>query len=1628
MSLELFINSGSITEIDLSRIDGVRFEDAFSVSSTTCATLYYNVQDFSIPPVTPVGVLNIPETNYFMFDENAASDWNATTPTKIRISLKALGRILDRTNYQQKLFDIIKNRRVDSEITLTKLPTLNDSDPKSLKKFKITEANYLERTYDDDGQKFYSLEWGGTDLTETADFTGLFDYLPSSEDRKDGFFTLTVQQLDSEVNNDEPPSQGDELLICIKPSAKYGLLDVVDANFDNLNIDNVDVISGSMDVLEISSSITINGELLPNVFGISPKPIDSTVFKFSETTWNYDNVFYGIVGSIPSEGYFMFDQDSSINGEYGDSQWRNSKPKNIRINLKSFDNSLESDTVFKNKLFDILKNGYGGSKISVYQQVGNDIDVQAYKEFEIEYMFYLEKRIIDGVPYYYEILWGEKDFRETEDRGYFDGNIDKLDTALSDKNTTGFFEIKVKQTNPDITRTYTNPPIQGQDFKVIVDVKAIPSKEITFITESRDYVVPSWAKKLTIYAVGAGGGGGAGSNGFGHHPGMGLLENAYIDQTTGEPVYDDSSVDERFSTPEFLEKIGHEVVTGGGGGAGGSVVIAEYDIKDAITDTASIQAEITRMQTRVGVINNIYAQRELYLETDGADGLYIPEEEIKVLMDEANKLNADIQKLQLQLAVDTGGIPANSILTVLVGSPGKGGKGRIEIDDHPIDTELIRESNDNISILDYYKREEYNQSTMWKSLWFQREFPRLPQKSNAVQVFGKLALAEKTLNEIGSDLITGFLTGKITLITLGFAGQLLEKLIGAGYDANLEVGPETNMTVDSDKDIRKQIRYLLKRFGNNPNAIADAEEAGLIPKGSYGMFYNIMFSQNHFSINEYLKFENQLAYEKLIKLQERVKDAVESGIHINEAFRGFNWLKYTALINTLLAPNDASDVALKDFILLDIIQSLRTNTDLINEAADNYKGNLKDLLGRIGLYEYLQFNVMDITTENGRDIYNLYSAFYGHGKPGFMFDKTVDEDTLDIYAKHKLGIIRNSYIYQRILNSLHIDEYAKQIYPIKYTGPNSGGIIAAASSFGIGVGATTLLNNIPQLSFVMPYLSTLTNFASAMIDLTTSNEIIAHTKIYSNFNKNGISMVSPHPTSIPRGLTLDIDSGYTYTYETIRRNPKKFYHSKQAHSANDSRQQGKNGGNTEIYLNKTVDLTQTSECILRASGGIGGSSGYAYRGMLNPLARSLGENFDAYSTFIVPGGYGPAQIPFSKRSKSSTLINGGPGAYGIAAPTLTTWTFSLPDKYISASTEVSNTYKLILQLEAEYQESIRQNGSDPILAARIADLYSKLEELQAIMESDGNIRIDFGNLSLDQDTFKANVALSLPNIYGKNNGEVDYYSNLRLSLMPFYGKSSSLFNKTEKNTTYQIDGFINDRPPGIGIGVIGSSDKLNLEGYKKISETPMPSPPGGGGGCGVTWQLLDMRDTKVPYFYAKNYPNRVDQYKIQSEILKSQVYLGLGGKILLGNTNRQQYIFRDTDPTTGELIEIEIKNGGNGGFGEYYATDGTRITARKQIENKPIIERLNNDLSVNYELPEDVSDRWGVGGGGGAAHYETNWNNRPLVSTFTEQPPLDPFSPQYDTYYLKNHGEYFHNPVQDGADGGPGVVVIVAEP
>lgn len=550
MSLELFINSGSITEIDLSRIDGVRFEDAFSVSSTTCATLYYNVQDFSIPPVTPVGVLNIPETNYFMFDENAASDWNAATPTKIRISLKALGRILDRTNYQQKLFDIIKNRRVDSEITLTKLPTLNDSDPKSLKKFKITEANYLERTYDDDGQKFYSLEWGGTDLTETADFTGLFDYLPSSEDRKDGFFTLTVQQLDSEVNNDEPPSQGDELLICIKPSAKYGLLDVGDSTFDTINVDNILITSASLDSLIVNGnttldSISISGSLLIN--GKKFEELLNTQTDYGSLLLNYDNDTTTNPVTLPpylnsNKSYFK------LNGN-----WVNVPVTKVAVSMRNYSRN--------DPYYVILKD------IVVKNQVGVRLTLTQLRS---------------GISKTYRIKSSTKYGDWLED--------DAIYQSESNDWIPGFIEFVVDDVTPP---DYKLPLIESyvdDEYSINFDFTDLGKLyEKTVITQTATinnaYIIPSWAKKITIIAIGGGGGGGGGvgiykDTDYPYCDSADLVLDALNSFNFKNYERDYIDIPINPAHPGFTEgnfeavkaPFRYEVLVGGAGGAGGNVV------------------------------------------------------------------------------------------------------------------------------------------------------------------------------------------------------------------------------------------------------------------------------------------------------------------------------------------------------------------------------------------------------------------------------------------------------------------------------------------------------------------------------------------------------------------------------------------------------------------------------------------------------------------------------------------------------------------------------------------------------------------------------------------------------------------------------------------------------------------------------------------------------------------------------------------------------------------------------------------------------------------------------------------------------------------------------------------------
>lgn len=1375
----------------------------------------------------------------------------------------------------------------------------------------------------------------------------------------------------------------------------------------------------------------INSEKLENVLGIAPKTSKSTKFKFSETVWDSEMVYSGVGGSIPARGYFMFNQDSSISGEYGESQWRNSKPTIIRINANSFDDSLESDLNFKNKLFDIIKNKYAGSKISMFQQLGGVVGVQAYKKFEIESAMYIERRIDSSGEVFNQIKWGNQDFIRVQDSlGYFSNFIDagtKTEQTFADTGKLAFFEITVKQTGPDINYVYSEAPIQNQEFNIIVDILAIPTKQITMITQSQDYVVPSWAKKLTIYAVGAGGGGGAGSNGFGHHPGMGLIELGYVDPATGNKVIDNAPIADRFIASDFQEKIGHDVVTGGGGGAGGSIVVAEYDVKSPTLDNTALNEKIQRLTERAAYLSNYIGE-----QMQNEDGYCV--ECVEELIDELTEVRKELNEANLQLEQNLSGIPANSVLTVLVGSPGRGGKGRTSIEDLDVDIDLYRYYRPDVNPTYPYINVPVNhdKDSLWRSLWFQREYARIPNKINAVSVGTGLILRDRNINEIASELIIDFLMGKVIAVVVGSVTDVIDNLTSSGeITVESDIDYINRIASSSDDPIGGDIsrldklkRYLEQIKTSSPGNTIDYDD----------WFIKSLLDKYDITVNDFVDWWNERAFEKQLGLSKYLlnnkfwaSDASLYGIENYERLKKLFLQGY----NTT---EDIFSSKFKDFLILDYLDALNTGTDLLNAVdkliyeriVDALKGKVNsDMIGNpisFAIKDWIpEFQCIDsykFVSYYGSDFFKLSFLYTQQNLPNVMMDSSL------LLEKYKPFIV-----YKDLLKLTH--STARQVERINYNINENGvslggGVMSFIGNVGINIGASALVAAIPSLGFLTPFISTAIGLGKVLYDVLADDDSVKLIMpISSTFDRDGLILINPHYSQIPKGFELSDPEYYEYMYHSSRRNGSAFYNGKHFHSPDFEEFNGKNGGDTEVYIQNAFGRYTKSDCILKASGGIGGTGGYAYRAILHPTYRAYGSNFETYSKFIVPGGYGSTQKPFAKKCISSTIVAGGPGAYGIASPTLTSWTVAPGSKY----QELKQEYDEINGRIAYEYDRTDQNGNPNYDQEYINELQAQLNEVAVKLEEEKSPRIDFTNFSINQDTFKANVALSLPIVKTIPNTVEDYYSNPIHYLSGFYGKGSPVNNTTKKNTTYQIDGILYDLPSGIGIGVLGSSDKLDLEKYKKISENIMVAPPGGGGGVGVTWQLLDRRDTEYPYYYATNFKNVTDQYKLQSNILANNVYLGLGGQNLSTN---QSFLFKDVDPTTNELIEIEIKNGGHGAFGNYYTTDGNKLLVRRQLENKSIIDRGKDaDVYLPYVLAEDVSDRWGVGGGGGAAHYETDWSNRPNVGSIDISETI----PYRDNPNASNNGlvtitpgESFFDEVQNGGDGGPGVVVIVAEP
>lgn len=319
--------------------------------------------------------------------------------------------------------------------------------------------------------------------------------------------------------------------------------------------------SGSLETLSvtgdlnISGSFNIGGEKFEEIFKIAPKPC--TKLKYEESVINQLPTDGGL---NPQGGYFIFDIDTSINGDYAENSWRIQKPTKIRLNLQTLGDELQQYE-YETKLFDIIKYRSGDSEIFLEQILGNNVIQNAFKKFKIVRGIYRERsrrKESDGIYYtkYYYMDWGNRNFTETdqffgqEDIDYFYGlDFNKIgDNSARD----GFFEFDVIEIGP--LNDPTIKPEQDAEFSVCITPKHV-FREATIFTESGEYSVPTWCNKLTMLAIGAGGGGGGGAWGY-PKDWYGVLTDSNISEPGG-----------------------FDLAVGGGGGAGGNVAKSSFNLE-----------------------------------------------------------------------------------------------------------------------------------------------------------------------------------------------------------------------------------------------------------------------------------------------------------------------------------------------------------------------------------------------------------------------------------------------------------------------------------------------------------------------------------------------------------------------------------------------------------------------------------------------------------------------------------------------------------------------------------------------------------------------------------------------------------------------------------------------------------------------------------------------------------------------------------------------------------------------------------------------------------------------------------------------------------------------------------------
>lgn len=454
-----------------------------------------------------------------------------------------------------------------------------------------------------------------------------------------------------------------------------------------------------------------------------------------------------------------------------------------------------------------------------------------------------------------------------------------------------------------------------------------------------------------------------------------------------------------------------------------------------------------------------------------------------------------------------------------------------------------------------------------------------------------------------------------------------------------------------------------------------------------------------------------------------------------------------------------------------------------------------------------------------------------------------------------------------------------------------------------------------------------------------------------------------HPTSKEMSI-------YTDYYPTMPSpNKKSFY---KYMTSNNVKHFGKRGGFSSVELSQESNtVTNKNIEMIRATGGYGGLAGWgitAYSADIHRLCASRGHLFNH---FFIPGGGSSIDSSFG----NIEVRPGGHGGYGISLPSIE----KVPDPTIFDS---KRSYRF---------------GDYP---------------MNPIAEDEAKFRgyeYEYSRDYTRSTKMTIHIAPSIPwnSLTANNRFQTNEFGNKTLGYTLPWGSTVDVDYSNWENDGHRI--------------------------YNTTSQlTPnLPAPLGGNGGIGVTWFGLDDSDPYDVYsideslnyfnYVGSNEPNGAtidfgntpsyierilfskingdvirssdvedyfpprDVFEVQQSNIAKNIIFDLDAvAIIEGSSTLVSTITRTASKANG-YYSFNIGNqGSHGGFGVY------------QTSTKNYDVSFNND---GLEVPAENGRWYGQGGGGGAAAYVTDWNEK-------------------DTANVKG---------QNGADGAGGIVIIVAE-